>query len=82
MEERDYLWESRTFITFYNKINFWYRHGVNDVRAHLNEFIQGGIGWIVGNEEPHVFVGDLHRGRSVHTRHGDRRKNEISHKTI
>lgn len=84
MEERDYLWEweSRTFITFYNKINFWYRHCVNDVRAHLNEFIQSGIGWIVGNEEPHVFVGDLHRGRSVHTRHGDRRKNEISHKTI
>lgn len=42
--------------------------------AHLNELVQGGIGGIVGNEEPHVFVGDLHRGRSVHSSHRDNSK--------
>lgn len=41
------------------------------LRAHLNELVQGGVGGIVGDEEPHVLVGDLHRGRSVHTSHGD-----------
>lgn len=25
----------------------------------------------MGNEEPHVLVCDLHRGRSVHSSHGD-----------
>lgn len=39
--------------------------------AHLNELVQGGVGGIVGNEEPHVFVCDLHRGWSIHTSHGD-----------
>lgn len=42
--------------------------------AHLNELVQGGVGGIVGNEEPHVFVCDLHRGRSIHTSHGDNAK--------
>jgi len=37
----------------------------------LNEFIQGGIGGIMGDEEPHVFVGDFHWSRSVHTSHRD-----------
>lgn len=37
----------------------------------LDELVQGGVGGIVGNEEPHVFVGDLHRGWSVHTSHCD-----------
>lgn len=40
-------------------------------QAHLDELVQGGVGGIVGNEEPHVFVGDLHRGWSVHTSHCD-----------
>lgn len=35
----------------------------------LNELVQGSVGWIVGNEEPHVFVGDLNRGWSVHASH-------------
>lgn len=43
----------------------------NDTEAHLDELVQGGVGGIVGNEEPHVFVGNLHRGRSVHTSHCD-----------
>jgi len=42
----------------------------------LDELVQGGVGGIVGNEEPHVFVGDLHRGRSVHTSHCDNVKNK------
>lgn len=25
----------------------------------------------MGNEEPHVLVGDLHGGRSIHSSHGD-----------
>lgn len=42
--------------------------------AHLDELVERGVGGIVGNEEPHVFVGDLHRGRSVHTSHRDNAK--------
>lgn len=38
---------------------------------HLNKLVQGGIGGIVGNEEPHVLVCDLHGGWSVHSSHGD-----------
>lgn len=37
----------------------------------LDKLVQGCVGGIVGYEEPHVFVGDLHRGRSVHTSHCD-----------
>lgn len=44
---------------------------VLDTDAHLDELVECGVGGIVGNEEPHVFVGDLHRGRSVHTSHRD-----------
>lgn len=47
----------------------------------LDELVQGGVGGIVGNEEPHVFVGDLHRGRSVHTSHCDNVKKETQNKT-
>lgn len=47
--------------------------------AHLDELVQGDVGGIVGNEEPHVFVGDLHGGRSVHSSHCDvKRKNKSS----
>ena len=49
--------------------------------AHLNELVQGGVGGIVGNEEPHVFVGDLDRGRSVHSSHYDNVKNKVYNKT-
>lgn len=37
--------------------------------AHLNKLVQRGVGGIVGNEEPHVFVGDLDGGGSVHSSH-------------
>lgn len=47
----------------------WVNLNVYDAESHLDELVQGGVGGIVGNEEPHVFVGDLHRGRSVHTSH-------------
>lgn len=40
-----------------------------EIVSHLNELVQGGIGGIVGNEEPHVFVGYLNRGWSVHASH-------------
>lgn len=46
--------------------------------AHLDELVQGGVGGIVGDEEPHVFVGDLHGGRSVHTSHRDNAKPETT----
>lgn len=35
----------------------------------LDEFVKRGISGIVGNEESHVFVSDLHWGRSIHTSH-------------
>ena len=38
---------------------------------HLYELVQSGVGGIVGDEEPHVLVGYLHRGWAVHTSHGD-----------
>lgn len=37
----------------------------------LDELVQGGVSGIVGNEESHVLVGDLHRGWSVHASHCD-----------
>lgn len=46
-------------------------HSVPGRSAHLYELVQGGVGGVVGDEEPHVLVGDLHRGRSVHTSHCD-----------
>lgn len=39
--------------------------------SHLDELVQRGVGGIVGDEEPHVFVGDLHWGWSVHASHCD-----------
>lgn len=42
-----------------------------DFKSHLNKLVEGGICGVVGNEEPHVLVGDLHRGRSIHSSHGD-----------
>lgn len=41
------------------------------LKAHLDELAEGGVGGVVGDEEPHVLVGDLHRGRSVHSSHRD-----------
>lgn len=38
---------------------------------HLDELAEGGVCGVVGDEEPHVLVGDLHRGRSVHASHRD-----------
>lgn len=35
----------------------------------------------MGNEEPHVLVCDLHRGRSVHSSHGDDVEGEKKTKT-
>lgn len=57
-------------VLIYSSRN-WVNLNVNDTESHLDELVQGGVGGIVGNEEPHVFVGDLHRGRSVHTSHRD-----------
>lgn len=44
----------------------------------LYELVQGSVGGIVGNEEPHVFVGNLHRGWSVHSSHCDNAKKCIT----
>lgn len=35
----------------------------------LDELVQRGVGGIVGDQESHVFVGDFHRGGSVHSSH-------------
>lgn len=37
---------------------------------YLQEGAECGIGGVVGDEEPHVFVADLHRRRAVHPGHG------------
>lgn len=44
---------------------------INEREPHLDELVESGVGGIVGNEEPHVFVGDLHGSWSVHTSHRD-----------
>lgn len=36
----------------------------------LQEGAECGVGGVVGDEEPHVFVADLHRRRAVHPGHG------------
>lgn len=48
----------------------------------LDKLVQGGVGGVVGNEEPHVFVGDLHRGWSVHTSHRDNVKKITKPKSL
>lgn len=42
--------------------------------SYLQEGAQRGIGGVVGDEEPHVFVADLHRRRAVHSGHGGTRE--------
>lgn len=37
--------------------------------SYLQEGVERGIGGIVGDEEPHVFVADLHWRRAVHPGH-------------
>lgn len=37
---------------------------------YLQEGAERGIGGVVGDQEPHVFVADLHRRRAVHAGHG------------
>lgn len=37
---------------------------------YLQEGAECGIGGVVGDEEPHVFVADLHGRRAVHPGHG------------
>lgn len=37
---------------------------------YLQEGVERGVGGVVRDEEPHVFVADLHRRRAVHPGHG------------
>lgn len=40
-------------------------------KSHLDELAEGGVRGVVGDEEPHVLVGDLYRSRPVHPSHRD-----------
>ena len=57
----------------YIKTTASYNFKVSDFDDHhLYELVQSGVGGIVGDEEPHVLVGYLHRSWAVHTSHGDK----------